>query len=601
MSTLENPSLTESSDNLMTFDSPLAQSSYIKVIGVGGGGNNAVNHMYRNGISGVDFIVSNTDKKALDGSPVREKLVLGKDGLGAGGRPTKARKAAEEKADEIKELFEHNTKMVFITAGMGGGTGTGAAPVIARLAKEIKLENEDEDEPSEILVVAVVTTPFLFEGNRRVQQAQEGVEELAKYVDSLLVIDNEKLLKYGNLVLTEAFSMANDVLLTAVKSIAEIITLNAFVNIDFRDVYTVMEKSGTALMGIGESDGENRAIKAAQQATTSMLTDANNLSGAKNVLLYLAYSPEHQISMQEMKEVTEFITDKTGSKDTNVIWGTGFDESLDEKVKITLIVTGFDQNRNPGEKDEEEMIVDDKGTDQPTAPQPPIPQPTHTTTHEFAPPLTPNPNSSYGVVDQVTPTGNEEVQAPVQDTVETPHIEVSQPTPQDEAADTPSKGRIIPLYGEAEEEPNNTVSNPQGQDSDETGIRLISPSQDEQVAIADYIDKRMEGENQLEVAGMITRTAESPVSEPKEKPVAKIGLDEHDRAARMRMARMKYINGLLHNHPNGAQIVASMKYEELTGESIPEEVFSEGSQSAPVLVDANGNVLPNESFYNNPD
>ena len=201
----------------ITFDSPLNQSSYIKVIGVGGGGNNAVNHMYRKGITGVDFIVSNTDMKALNSSPVPNKLVLGHEGLGVGGRPAKARKAAEEKAEEIKELFSSNTKMVFITAGMGGGTGTGAAPVIARLAKEIKLETEDEDDPGKILVVAVVTTPFKFEGSGRNNQALAGVEELSKQVDSILVINNEKLRSYGNLCMSEAFAMANDVLLTAVK------------------------------------------------------------------------------------------------------------------------------------------------------------------------------------------------------------------------------------------------------------------------------------------------------------------------------------------------------------------------------------------------
>ena len=293
---------------LFDFDSPLNQSSYIKVIGVGGGGNNAVNHMFRKGITGVDFIVTNTDMKALNGSPVPNKLVLGHEGLGVGGRPTRARKAAEEKEKEIKELFEHNTKMVFITAGMGGGTGTGAAPVIAKYAKEIKLEVEEDDDPGQILVVAVVTTPFLFEGNRRIQQANEGVEELRKYVDSILVINNEKLRSYGNLVMSDAFSMANDVLLTAVKGIAEIITLNAYVNIDFRDVNTVMENSGTALMGIGEGEGENRALQAVEQATTSVLLDDNDIAGAKNVLLYFSYGPEHEITMDEMSEVTEWNT-----------------------------------------------------------------------------------------------------------------------------------------------------------------------------------------------------------------------------------------------------------------------------------------------------
>ena len=329
------------------FDSPKNHSSYIKVIGVGGGGNNAVNHMFRKGIAGVDFIVSNTDIKALNSSPVPNKLVLGYDGMGAGGCPTKARKAAEGKEEEIKELFEHNTKMLFITAGMGGGTGTGAAPVIARFAKEIQLEDENEDDTRRILVVAVVTTPFQFEGNRRIQQALEGIEELRKYVDSILVINNEKLRVYGNLVITDAFSMANDVLLTAVKSIAEIITLNAYVNIDFRDVNTVMENSGTALMGIGEGEGENRARQAIEQATTSVLLDDNDIAGAKNLLLYFSYSPEHEITMDEMSEVTDYLCEKTGSADTNVIWGTGFDKSLGENIKITLIATGFEPSVHP--------------------------------------------------------------------------------------------------------------------------------------------------------------------------------------------------------------------------------------------------------------
>jgi cell division protein FtsZ len=238
--------------------------------------------------------------------------------------------------------------MVFITAGMGGGTGTGAAPVIARMAKEIKLEAEDSDDPTQILVVAVVTTPFLFEGFRRLQQAQEGVEELRKYVDSILVINNEKLRAYGDLVMTDAFAMANDVLLTAVKGIAEIITLNAYVNIDFRDVYTVMENSGTALMGIGEGEGEKRAKQAVEEATTSVLLNDNDIKGAKNVLLHFSFGPEHEITMDEMGEVTDYITQKTGSRETNVIWGMGTDDTLGDKVKITLLASGFGLQNIPG-------------------------------------------------------------------------------------------------------------------------------------------------------------------------------------------------------------------------------------------------------------
>ena len=337
-----NSELYGSNAELFTFDSALNQSSYIKVIGVGGGGGNAVNHMFRKGIQGVDFIVCNTDTKALQSSPVPNKLVLGTVGLGAGGRPSKARKAAEMKEKEIKDIFSQDTRMVFITAGMGGGTGTGAAPVIARLAKEIKLEVEDDEDTGKILVVAVVTTPFLFEGNRRLEQAEEGIAELRKYVDSILVINNEKLRGFGDLVLSDAFAMANDVLFTAVKGIAEIITLKAYVNIDFRDVNTVMESSGTALMGIGTGEGDNRANAAIVEASNSVLLDDNDIAGAKNVLLYLAYGPEREITMDEVTEVTTYITQKTGGRNTNVIWGAGNDEELGEKLKITLIATGFE-------------------------------------------------------------------------------------------------------------------------------------------------------------------------------------------------------------------------------------------------------------------
>lgn len=338
----DNPNST-----FLAFDCPQNQSSYIKVIGVGGGGNNAVNHMFRKGISGVDFIVTNTDIKALNGSPVPNRLILGHEGLGVGGRPERAKKAAEEKEKEIRDILTDNTKMVFITAGMGGGTGTGAAPVIARIAKDIKLQSEDDDDPSKILVVAVVTTPFYFEGSRRIKAAHEGVEELRKYVDSILVINNEKLRGFGNLIVSDAFSMANDVLLTAVKGIAEIITLNAYVNLDFRDVNTVMENSGTALMGIGQGKGEDRAVKAVEEATTSVLLDDNDITGAKDVLLYFSCGKDHEITMDEIGLVTDYITQKTGSLETNVIFGYGFDESLDDEIKITLIATGFNKKEIP--------------------------------------------------------------------------------------------------------------------------------------------------------------------------------------------------------------------------------------------------------------
>ena len=314
----------------------------IKVIGVGGGGGNAVNHMYRQGIHGVEFIVCNTDAKALESSPVPNKIVLGT--LGAGNVPERARQLALAHKDEIRQAISDDTQMLFITAGMGGGTGTGAAPIIAEIAKNIELEDEMV---KRILVVAIVTEPFSFEGRKRREQAEAGIEELKKYVDAILVINNDKLRKFGNVPLKQAFSQADDVLLTAAKGIAEIITVSAYVNIDFRDVNTVMENSGTALMGAGEGHGEDRARQAIEAATTSVLLNDNDISGAQNILLYFSCSPEHQITMDELGEVTDYLTDLTGNNGANVIWGIGDDESLNDELRITLIATGFQQKPGP--------------------------------------------------------------------------------------------------------------------------------------------------------------------------------------------------------------------------------------------------------------
>lgn len=327
----------------LVFDSPKNQTSYIKVIGVGGGGNNAVNHMYRQGISGVDFIVCNTDQKALNTSPVPNKIMLG-NGMGAGNNPEVARAAAEEKKDELRAIFEDNTKMLFIAAGMGGGTGTGAAPVIAKLAKEVELK---DGYTKEILVVAIVTMPFFFEGVKRMKQAMAGLEELRNSkVDSVLVINNDKLLKKGNLPLPEAYALADDVLLTAARGISEIITVNSYINIDFEDVNAVMAGSGTALMGVGTGAGEDRATKAIEMATTSELLNDNDISGAKDILLYISYSENNVITVDELSEITDYMTRLTGSRDTNVIWGQGADDTLTDEIKITLIATGFEAKKN---------------------------------------------------------------------------------------------------------------------------------------------------------------------------------------------------------------------------------------------------------------
>ncbi len=327
---------TNQSHVAMKFDLP-EHSSIIKVIGVGGGGSNAVNHMYRQGINGVDFIVCNTDKQALDMSPVPNKIVLGTtltEGRGAGSLPEVGRNAAIENIEDIRSLLANNTKMVFITAGMGGGTGTGAAPIIAGIAREMG-----------ILTVAIVTVPFLFEGKKRRQQAEEGLEQLKQNVDTLLVVCNDKLREmYGNLKLSDAFSHADDVLAIAAKSIAEVISLTQQINVDFADVCTVMRNSGVAIMGSAMVSGENRSTRAVEMALNSPLLNDNNITGARYVLLNII-SGENEITMDELGEITDYIQEAAGQT-AEIIKGYGVDPSLGDNVNVTIIATGFNQN-NP--------------------------------------------------------------------------------------------------------------------------------------------------------------------------------------------------------------------------------------------------------------
>ncbi len=327
----------------MNFDMPKDKSSIIKVIGVGGGGSNAVNHMYKQGIEGVDFIVVNTDAQSLYQSPVPNKIQIGTnltEGRGAGSIPEKGKEAALESVEEIREALANGTKMVFITAGMGGGTGTGAAPVIASIAKEMG-----------ILTVGIVTVPFAFEGRKRKLQAEKGIEEIRNNVDSMLIICNDKLRElYGNLCLSEAFAKADDVLTSASKGIAEIITVTGYINVDFEDVNTVMRDSGVAIMGTGQAEGENRATAAVEEALASPLLNDNNIKGAKNILLYIS-SGDQEISMDEVTEITEYIQYEAGS-DADVIWGNGTDASLGNNICVTLVVTGFSP------KDDIEIGVD---------------------------------------------------------------------------------------------------------------------------------------------------------------------------------------------------------------------------------------------------
>lgn len=324
---------------MMQFDLPKDHNSIIKVIGVGGGGSNAVNHMYRQGINGVDFLICNTDQQALDASPVPTKVQLGTaltSGRGAGSIAEVGHNAALENYDEIRQLLSDGTRMVFITAGMGGGTGTGAAPVIAQIAKEMG-----------ILTVGIVTYPFQFEGKKRAKQAEEGITQLRQNVDTLLVVCNDKLREmYGNLSLKEAFGKADDILTTAAKGIAEVITVTGYINVDFEDVRTVMSNSGVAIMGSAKASGENRALRAVQEAMASPLLNDNNIKGANYILLNIT-SGISEVMMDEIAEITDYIQDEAGST-AEIIWGTGMDETLGDNISVTLIATGFKTSMQVG-------------------------------------------------------------------------------------------------------------------------------------------------------------------------------------------------------------------------------------------------------------
>ncbi|MFC2097216.1 cell division protein FtsZ [Bacteroidota bacterium] len=319
-------------EETMEFVTSDNNTNIIKVMGVGGGGSNAVINMFHQGIEGVEFIICNTDSQALENSPIENKIQLGTnltEGRGAGNNPEKGRQAAMEDLENVKKSLEQNTKMLFITAGMGGGTGTGAAPVIARIAKELG-----------ILTVGIVTIPFKFEGRQRIAQAIEGIAHIKKYVDSLLIIHNEKLREiYGDLKLSEAFNKADNILTIAAKGIAEIITVHGYVNVDFADVETVIKGSGVALMGTGIAEGENRATEAIRKALVSPLLNNNNLKGAKNILLNITSGME-EIRMDEIGEITDFVQKGTGIQ-SDIIWGNGNDDSLGKNISVTIIATGF--------------------------------------------------------------------------------------------------------------------------------------------------------------------------------------------------------------------------------------------------------------------
>ena len=325
--------MADNSNILLDFGEPAKENSIIKVVGVGGGGGNAVNHMFREGIHDVTFVLCNTDAQALNDSPVPVHLQLGKEGLGAGNKPEKARAAAEESLEDIRNMFNDGTRMAFITAGMGGGTGTGAAPVIARVSKEM-----------DILTVGIVTIPFRFEGDRKIDQALDGVEEMAKHVDALLVINNERLREiYPELTVLDAFGKADDTLSVAAKSIAEIITIHGIINLDFNDVKTVLKDGGVAIMSTGYGEGEGRVRKAIEDALHSPLLNENDVFNSKKILLSINFAGskdgKDSLMMEEMNDINDFMS-RFGN-DFEIKWGLATDPELGKKVKVTILATGF--------------------------------------------------------------------------------------------------------------------------------------------------------------------------------------------------------------------------------------------------------------------
>lgn len=553
-----------------TFDSPKGQSSYIKVIGVGGGGGNAVNHMYDKGIEGVDFIVCNTDMKALSASPVPNKIPLGDLGLGAGNKPERARKAALDKADDIRDAISHNTQMLFITAGMGGGTGTGAAPVIAEIAKSIDLDNDDN---KKILVVAIVTKPFSFEGRRRREQAEAGIEELRKHVDSIIVVNNDKLRSFGNLTLSQAFGMADDVLLTAAKGIAEIITKNAHVIVDFQDVNTVMEHSGTALMGTGSGSGENRAHDAIESATTSVLLDDNDIRGAKNVLLYFSYSSEHELTMDEQAEITDFVLDKTDGT-ADIIWGAGPDESLGDELKVILIVTGFEKSKAEPEEPKTFILKSD-------------------TPKEEVKSAASKPDSEgMELIHREEPAAKEQPAS----------VAETQPVAKVEPVQEPKAEPIAKVEPVAPAVPERHVYNLEDEPSIEMARRTAMSQVENSLAEVDSMVENIHIMDSME--SRTHKTEMPPVAVTKEEPAARpFGRSafESDNDLATVADRIKHIHDLLRNSAGGADIVQSMNARQMADDVLFEGRGSSVRESSASTLASNGRMVQNPYYRDQAD
>lgn len=575
--TMGNPQVSP----MISFETVQEQPAKIKVIGVGGGGGNAVNHMFREGIHGVDFIVCNTDAKALNASPVPYKIELGK--LGAGNIPERARKLALEHKDEIREAISDDTQMLFITAGMGGGTGTGAAPVIAEIAKSIELNDE---EVPHILVVAIVTMPFSFEGKKRKEQALAGIEELRKHVDAILIINNDKLRHLGNMPLTQAFSQADDVLLTAAKGIAEIITVSAYVNTDFRDVNTVMEKSGTALMGSGIGRGENRAKKAIEAATTSVLLDDNDIRGAKNILLNFSFSPKNQITMDELGEITDYLTELTGSNDTNVIWGAGDDESLNDELKITFIATGFEQKPGPQtwvlEEKKETVVTEPVAETENDAEKTIIEEPIDTTEPRIIHINTAEETTSENRPSSPFDMGNRDRQVKtvwdLGDLVEEETEELE--TAVDTVEEAPVESRNY--LNDIKIKPTNVATVEVPQQNIERQEPLFK---------VERTDAYTEPKATVEPA----IASEARISQKIEQAFTPNQLIEESKVM-SRAERIRRMNELLHNNPDGPRMVESLTTEQLTGEPIIETMHSTVKDATRMTIDANGKMTRGISY-----
>lgn len=536
----------------MRFDLPTERTAIIKVIGVGGGGSNAVNHMFNQGIEGVDFIVCNTDQQALDISPVPVKIQLGSsltDGRGAGSIAEVGENAAIENLDEIKDHLA-NTKMVFVTAGMGGGTGTGAAPIIAQTARELG-----------ILTVGIVTIPFAWEGRKRKEQAEKGLEKMRSSVDTLLVICNDRLREmFGNLDIDDAFEEADNVLKTAAKGIAEVITKTGKVNVDFEDVKTVMKESGVAIMGSATSEGEGRAIKSVQEALASPLLNDNDISGARYVLLNITYGSS-KVLMDEISDITDYIQDEAGST-ADVIWGHGYDESLGEKLNITIIATGFNTTPDTGFEQEIKRNVRQLDEDLPTMITKPIESPIEEPVAEQDEEVNDEPFLKSGEENeelQETPEIKFEVTTPITDEPNTPQpkLNVDEAPEEEEYSEAVESSFTEPMKFGLNTSSDEELPNEEKNEEIEVTRYYLDDDVDEEAVEGQADAEESEPHNSEikwgtpEATEVESQADTQPVSkstpEKEEEPVAEHDMspEEQQRLANERIARIKELSAKL--------------------------------------------------------